>query len=125
MKELMTEIKLSTWDRGTVFILTSEGAYPFCRGGRFDDCSAPTMAEVERAVKEFKDEDMSGYHSLPLTNKLVTSAKSVWAIVRPEQTLRSPRRTLTVTMMSCGLFLTTNVIRLVVSCLSLLKVKMV
>lgn len=86
MKELMIEMKLSTWDNGTIFILTREGAYPFC-GSRFDDCSAPTMAEIEKCVKEFEDEDMSGCRSFPLSDERVAEAKTVWSVVRPEQTL--------------------------------------
>lgn len=83
MKELMKELKLSTWDNGTLFVITDKYAYPFCGDIRFADCLAPTMAEIERVVDDFADDDMRGYGGFPLTDERVVAAKTIYAVTRP------------------------------------------
>jgi len=93
MKELMKELKLSTWDNGTLFVITDKYAYPFCGDIRFADCLAPTMAEIERAVDDFADDDMRGYGGFPLTDERVVAAKTIWAIVQPKQSFQDAANT--------------------------------
>ena len=83
MKELMKELKLSTWDNGTLFVITDKYAYPFCGDIRFADCLAPTMAEIERVVDDFADDDMRGYGGFSLTDERVAEAKTIYAVTRP------------------------------------------
>lgn len=86
MKELMKELKLSTWDNGTLFVITDKYAYPFCGGGsRFVDHLAPTMAEIEHAVEDFADDDMRGYCGFYLTDERVVAAKTIYTITRPTE----------------------------------------
>lgn len=84
MKELMKELKLSGWDNGTLFVITDEYAYPFCGDILFAACSAPTMAEIERAVDDFTDDDMRGYAGFPLTDDRVVAAKTIYTVTRPD-----------------------------------------
>lgn len=93
MKELMKELKLSTWDNGTLFVITDKYAYPFCGDIRFADCLAPTMAEIERAVDDFADDDMRGYGGFPLTDERVAEAKTIWVVVQPKQSFQDAANT--------------------------------
>lgn len=87
MKELMKELKLSIWgdDNATLFVITDEYAYPFCGDGRFADCLAPTLVEIERVVDDFADDDMRGYGGLPLTDDRVVAARTIYAVTRPTE----------------------------------------
>lgn len=93
MKELMKELKLSTWDNGTLFVITDKYAYPFCGDIRFADCLAPTMAEIERTVDDFADDDMRGYGGFPLTDERVAEAVTIWAIVQSKQSFQDAAST--------------------------------